>query len=80
MIDQTFEKSIQDLEQIVKEIEAGDLPLEDALKKFEEGVKLSKFCSAKLDEAEKRVTILLQDQDGSVTEKPFLDEGELSDL
>ncbi len=74
MTDQTFEKSIQGLEQIVKELEAGDLPLEAALKKFEEGVKLSKFCSAKLDEADKKVTILLQDQDGNVTEKPFLDE------
>jgi len=80
MTDQTFEKSVQDLEQIVKELEAGDLPLEDALKKFEEGVKLSKFCSAKLDEADKKVTILLQDQDGNVTEKPFLDEDDLRDL
>lgn len=80
MTDPTFEKSIQDLEQTVKELEAGDLPLEDALKKFEEGVKLSKFCSAKLDEADKKVTILLQDQDGNVTEKPFLDEDEPRDL
>ncbi len=80
MTDQTFEKSIQDLEQTVKELEAGDLPLEDALKKFEEGVKLSKFCSAKLDEADKKVTILLQDQDGNVTEKSFLDENDPSDL
>jgi len=79
MTDQTFEKSVQDLEHIVKELEAGDLPLEDALKKFEEGVKLSKFCSAKLDEADKKVTILLQDQDGNVTEKPFLDEDDPSD-
>ncbi len=79
MTDQTFEKSIQGLEQIVKELEAGDLPLEAALKKFEEGVKLSRFCSAKLDEADKKVTILLQDQDGNVTEKPFLDEDGTND-
>ncbi len=79
MTDPTFEKSIQDLEQTVKELEAGDLPLEDALKKFEEGVKLSKFCSVKLDEADKKVTILLQDQDGNVTETPFLDEDEPDD-
>ncbi len=70
---------MQDLKQTVKELEAGDLPLEDALKQLEEGVKLSKFCSAKLDEADKKVTILLQDQDGNVTEKPFLDEDEPDD-
>ncbi len=80
MKEQTFEKSIKGLEQIVKELEAGDLPLETALKKFEEGVKLSKFCSAKLDEADKKVTILLQDQDGNVTETPFLDEDDPGDL
>lgn len=67
----TFEKSMKKLEQIVQELESGDLPLEDAMKKFEEGIKLSSLCSEKLDETEKKITLLLQDQKGSVLEKPF---------
>ena len=71
MAKQTFEKAMKTLEQIVNELESGDQPLEKAIKKFEEGVQLSKFCSEKLDETEKRVTILLQDQKGDYFEKPF---------
>jgi len=71
MAKQTFEQAINKLEQIVKDMEIGDLPLEQTLKKFEEGVKLSKFCSCKLDETEKKITVLLGDTQGNVTEKPF---------
>ncbi len=67
----TFEQSMKKLEQIVQELESGDLPLEDAMKKFEEGIKLSNQCSEKLDETEKKITLLLQDQKGDVLEKPF---------
>ena len=70
----TFEDSIEELEQIVEDLESGDLPLEKALKKFEEGVKISKICSKKLDETEKKVSLLIKDQEGKFTEKPFLDE------
>ncbi len=73
----SFEKSLKQLEQIVQELESGDLPLEKAIKKFEEGVQLSKFCSKKLDETEKKITILLQDQEGNILEKPFMSENEL---
>jgi exodeoxyribonuclease VII small subunit len=59
------------LEKIVEDIEDGDLPLETALKKFEEGVLLSKFCFDKLDETEKKVSLLLKDQNGNIIEKPF---------
>ena len=59
------------LEQIVAELENGDIPLEKALKKFEEGVKLSKFCSQKLDETEQKVMTLLKNEEGDVSEKPF---------
>jgi len=59
------------LEQIVLELETGDPPLEKALKKFEEGVQLARFCSEKLDVTEKKISVLLQDQNGNVTEKPF---------
>lgn len=67
----TFEQSMKKLEQIVQELESADLPLEEAMKKFEEGIKLSSLCSEKLDETEKKITLLLQDQKGNVLEKPF---------
>ena len=76
MAKQTFEQAMQKLEQIVQDLEFGDQPLEKSLKRFEEGVKLSKFCSEKLDETEKKVTILLQDQKGNLFEEPFISENE----
>ncbi|MDP6682952.1 MAG: exodeoxyribonuclease VII small subunit [Desulfobacterales bacterium] len=72
MAKQNFENAMQKLEEITKELEVGELPLEKALQRFEEGVKLSKFCSEKLEETEKRVTILLEGMDGDILEKPFL--------
>jgi exodeoxyribonuclease VII small subunit len=74
MANLTFEKAMKKLEQIVRELESGDQPLEKAIKKFEEGVQLSKFCSEKLDETEQKVTLLLKDQTGNVFEKPFISE------
>ena len=74
MAKQTFEKAMKKLEQIVNELESGEQPLEKAIKKFEEGVQLSKFCADKLDETEKRVTILLKDQKSDFYEKPFFPE------
>jgi exodeoxyribonuclease VII small subunit len=68
---QTFEKSIQQLEEIVQELESGDLTLEKAMQRFEEGIKLSKRCSKMLDDTEKKISILVQETDGSLTEKPF---------
>ncbi|MDM8526542.1 exodeoxyribonuclease VII small subunit [Desulfococcaceae bacterium HSG8] len=68
---QSFEKAIKKLEDIVQELETEDLPLEKAMKKFEEGMQLSKFCSDKLDETERKITILLQNQDGTISESPF---------
>jgi exodeoxyribonuclease VII small subunit len=70
----TFEQTMKKLEQIVQELESGDPPLEEAMQKFEEGIKLSRLCSEKLDETEKKITILLQDQKGNVSEKPFISE------
>jgi len=67
----SFEKALEQLEQIVHEMESGRLPLESALKKFEEGIKLSRFCSQKLEETEKRINLLIENQDGTVAEKPF---------
>lgn len=67
----TFENAMKQLENIVHELESGNLSLDDSIKKFEEGIKLSKYCSAKLDETEKRITILTKGQDKSIIEKPF---------
>lgn len=71
MAKKSFEESMEKLEKIVEELEAGSLSLDKALKKFEEGVSLSRFCFEKLDETEKKITALMQQQDGSVTETPF---------
>jgi exodeoxyribonuclease VII small subunit len=79
MAKQTFENAMKRLEAIVQEIESGDLTLDEALKKFQEGVKLSKFCSNKLDETEKKVSILLKDEEGNVCEKPFSPESSEND-
>jgi exodeoxyribonuclease VII small subunit len=68
----SFEKSIKDLEKIVKTLESGDLPLEKALEKFEAGIKLSRFCSETLDEAEKRVTLLMADEAGQPVENRLI--------
>lgn len=59
MAKKTFEQSLNALEKIVNELESGDLPLEKALKKFDEGMALSRQCSAMLDETEKRVSQLI---------------------
>ena len=59
-----FEKALSRLETIVTELEAGELSLDDSLRIFEEGVKLSKTCLKMLDDAERKVEILVQDKDG----------------
>ena len=66
-----FEDALARLETIVGQLEKGDLPLEDSLKIFEEGVRLSKNCLKMLEEAERKVEILLQDKDGRKRPKPF---------
>ncbi len=77
MAKKTFEMAMKQLEQIVHELETGDLPLEKAIKKFEEGIQISKYCSEKLDESEKRITLLMRDSEGkNITEVPFEDQTE----
>jgi exodeoxyribonuclease VII small subunit len=66
-----FETSLKKLEEIVKRMETGSLTLEDSLKAFEEGVKYAAFCTGKLDDAERRVEILLKQKDGSLKREPF---------
>ncbi len=78
-----FEEALGRLEEIVKALEKGDLPLEESLKIFEEGVRMSKTCLKMLDEAEKKVEILLGNKDGKKQPKPFTltedTEGETAD-
>jgi exodeoxyribonuclease VII small subunit len=67
----TFEQAIARLEKIVADMEAAELPLEDVLKRYEEGTRLVRFCSQKLDEAEKKIELLTKKADGSVKLEPF---------
>ncbi len=66
-----FESALKKREEVVKKLEGGELTLEESLKAFEEGVKQVAFCSAKLNEAEKRVEMLLKQKDGSFAREEF---------
>ena len=66
-----LEKSLADLETLVEELESGDLPLDKAMKKFEEGIKLTRGCQSALKEAEQKVEILLQSAGGEQTLEEF---------
>ena len=71
MAGKKFEEAMERLEAIVQTLEQGEVPLEDSLKAFEEGMKLAKFCSEKLEEAEKKVSLLVQESDGKYSRTPF---------
>jgi exodeoxyribonuclease VII small subunit len=75
MAAEKFETSLKRLEEVVKKLEGGELSLEDSLKAFEEGVKHAGFCARKLDEAEKRVELLLKQKDGSFIREEFKEQG-----
>ena len=64
-----LEKALTDLEDLVDELESGDLPLEKAMKKFEEGIKLTRQCQTALKEAEQKVEILLKSAGGEELEE-----------
>ncbi len=74
--DMSFEQALARLDEIVTILEKGDAPLEQSLALFEEGTSLAKRCSAALEKAEQRVTILLKDESGTVTEQRFSTETE----
>ena len=71
MAEEKFEKALSRLEGIVSKLEEGDLDLEESLKLFEEGIRLSHFCSEKLDEAERKVEVLLRNREGILKSHPF---------
>jgi len=77
MSDKSFEKALEELEGIVEKLEEGGLPLTESLSLFEKGVKLAKYLREELEKAEKKVAILLKDEEGKVKEEPFhLEKGE----
>ena len=67
---------MKELEQVVKELESGELSLDESIKKFEKGMELSKHCSSLLEDAEKKITVLIEKEDGEVLEEPFQLEAE----
>ena len=67
----SFEQSLKKLESIVEQLEKGDLPLEDSLKLFEQGVGLSAACKQELDAAEGKIQTLVKQRDGSLKTEPF---------
>ena len=68
---QDFESAMKRLEEIVKILESGELPLASLLEMYEEGVKLQNFCQEKLDEAERKVEILVRKSEGDLEREPF---------
>ena len=69
--DKNFESALEDLEQVVEQLESGDLALEDSLAAFEKGVGLAKFCNQKLNDVEKKVELLIKDKEGKLQLKAF---------
>jgi len=69
-----FESALKTLEDIVGKLETGELTLERSLELFEEGIKISRFCGARLEEAERKVEILTRAADGTLSEQPFPEE------
>lgn len=66
-----FEDALERLEKIVSQLEEGELALDESLKIFEEGIKLSRLCSGKLEEAEKKIEVLMKNKEGQLEKKPL---------
>ena len=75
----SFEASLEALEQIVRDLEQGDLPLEKSLELFEHGIRLSRECQERLSQAERRIEVLLRDNQGRPVVSAFSDARELSE-
>jgi exodeoxyribonuclease VII small subunit len=67
----SFEEALTQLEALVSRLEGGDLPLEEALRLFEDGIRLTRLCTARLEDAERRVHLLTRGPDGAEQEVPF---------
>lgn len=71
----SFEEALGELETIVQELEKGELSLEESIVRFQKGVELSAFCSKKLDETEKKISILIEKENGELAEEEFKADG-----
>lgn len=69
--EKTFEDNLKELEEIANNLETGNLNLDEAIKEFEKGMKLSKECTKKLDLAEKKINMLVKNDNGKIEEKEF---------
>ncbi len=67
----TFESAAKELESIIERMEKGEMTLEESVKCFKKGMELSLYCSRKLDEAERKITVLLEDKKGEIKEMDF---------
>ena len=65
----TFEEAIENLEKIVGDLESGELPLDKSVENFKKGMELSNYCNKLLDDAEKTISILVEQKDGSIKEE-----------
>lgn len=75
----SFEKSLKKLEEAVEKLEAGDLPLDDALRLFEEGLKASNACRSRLEDAKQRVDVLVKEHGGDFSLTPLDNDDEGTD-
>jgi exodeoxyribonuclease VII small subunit len=73
-----FEDAMHELEEIVEKLENGELSLDESVEYFQKGVELSKYCSKRLDEIERKITVLIEDEKGNLKEEPF-DLGKVSE-
>lgn len=71
MAKKTFEQTMEELEQVVRQLENGDIPLEESLDLFEQGIKLTKSCQTMLDSAEKKVSMLVAGENGKMEKQDF---------
>jgi exodeoxyribonuclease VII small subunit len=71
MAEMKFEDALKRLEKIVEELEGGDLPLEESLSRYEEGIRLSGLCARKLEQAKKKIEMLVKTGDGQYARRPF---------
>jgi len=72
-VDKNFESALEELEQVVEQLESGELSLEDSLSAFEKGVGLVRFCNQKLNEVEKKIEMLVRDKEGKLQLKVLAD-------
>ncbi len=76
MSKETFENNLKELEGIVKALEGSDVSLDEMLELFEKGIKLTKSCTSQIENAEQKISVLMKNKDGEMTEEPFAPLGE----